>query len=134
GLVAATWLARRGAKVTVLEACDRVGGRAAPLPIGDREVPGLLHDTTTLSPQVIDALDLRRHGLKLVDPPAIVVPGEVPLSIGRSLEGADEADRQAYAAWLGFIERVAPAIRAVMHEPPAEPTGPLWPLARTGLS
>lgn len=134
GLVAATWLARRGAKVTVIEASDRVGGRAAPLSIGDREVPGLLHDTATLSPQVVDALDLTRHGLKLVDAPPIYVPGEVPLWLGATLEGAADADRAAYAAWRGFIARVAPAIRAVMHEPPAEPTGPLWPLARTGLS
>jgi phytoene dehydrogenase-like protein len=134
GLVAAALLARRGLKVTVLEASDRIGGRCAPLTIGDGNVPGLLHDTSKLSPMVVDALDLPRFGLRLVDPPPIWLPGEPPLMLGSTLDGASDGERKAYAAWTAFVERVAPAIRAVMHEPPAEPTGPLWPLARTGLS
>ena len=71
GLAAAVSLAAKGTAVTVLEARDAVGGRAA----GEEFHPGFhstgtLHDTEHVQPSVIDRLGLWQHGLKLPAPPA----------------------------------------------------------------
>ena len=64
GLVAAATLAGKGHRATVLERRDRFGGVA----------DGLLHDTETLSPDVVSELDLTSHGLQLQDPSPVFVP------------------------------------------------------------
>jgi phytoene dehydrogenase-like protein len=67
GLVAAATLAREGVTVTVIEACDEVGGGARS---GELTRPGLIHDhcsavhpMAAVSP-AFRALELERHGLE----------------------------------------------------------------------
>lgn len=67
GLVAATYLARAGRRVTLLEAQDRLGGFCALAPIGERAAasPGA-QTLYALDPRVIADLKLARYGLKFV--------------------------------------------------------------------
>jgi phytoene dehydrogenase-like protein len=67
GLTCAYYLARRGMKVTVLEAAGTVGGAA----VTDEFLPGFrnsaaAYTVSLLNPTVIRDLQLERHGLKVV--------------------------------------------------------------------
>jgi phytoene dehydrogenase-like protein len=67
GLTCAFYLARKGMKVTILEATDRIGGAA----VTDEFLPGFRNSAASytvslLQPKVIRDMDLERHGLKVV--------------------------------------------------------------------
>ncbi len=67
GLTCAYYLARKGLKVAVLEAQDRVGGAA----VTDEFLPGFKNSAASytvslLQPKVIRDMELERHGLKVV--------------------------------------------------------------------
>ena len=67
GLTCAFYLARKGLKVTVLEASDKVGGAA----VTDEFLPGFRNSAASytvslLQPKVIRDMELDRHGLKVV--------------------------------------------------------------------
>ena len=67
GLTCAYYLARKGMKVTILEASDKVGGAA----VTDEFLPGFRNSAASytvslLQPKVIRDMDLERHGLKVV--------------------------------------------------------------------
>jgi phytoene dehydrogenase-like protein len=64
GLTCAFYLARKGLKVTVLEASDKVGGAA----VTDEFLPGFrnsaaAYTVSLLQPKVIRDMALERHGL-----------------------------------------------------------------------
>ena len=66
-LTCAFYLARKGLKVTVLEAADKVGGAA----VTDEFLPGFRNSAASytvslLQPKVIRDMELERHGLKVV--------------------------------------------------------------------
>jgi phytoene dehydrogenase-like protein len=67
GLTCAYYLARKGMKVTILEAADKVGGAA----VTDEFHPGFRNSAASytvslLQPKVIRDMELERHGLKVV--------------------------------------------------------------------
>ena len=67
GLTCAFYLARKGLKVTILEAGDKIGGAA----VTDEFLPGFRNSAASytvslLQPKVIREMDLERHGLKVV--------------------------------------------------------------------
>jgi phytoene dehydrogenase-like protein len=65
GLTAATYLARAGKHVTLLEAQDRLGGLCAPTVFGEGLAASVGSQTLyALDPRVIADLKLARHGLK----------------------------------------------------------------------
>jgi phytoene dehydrogenase-like protein len=67
GLTCAYYLAKKGLKVTVLEAAATVGGAA----VTDEFLPGFRNSAASytvslLQPKVIRDMQLERHGLKVV--------------------------------------------------------------------
>jgi phytoene dehydrogenase-like protein len=65
GLVAATYLARAGRKVILLEAKDTLGGACLTVPFATGfKGPALAHTLTALDPRVMSELKLARRGLK----------------------------------------------------------------------
>ncbi len=132
GLVAAATLARAGRKVVVLERAEQAGGVAR----------GLLHDSETLSPEVVKTLGL---GLELRTPPPVFAPQRQ----GRGLVvGADDAaaaveiaahevdDGQAWMDWRAFLGRVLPVARAQLDAPVPDirSDASMWPLARRAMA
>ena len=121
GLTAATYLARAGRKVLVLERRDRVGGACTleqPFPEPGWLISPCAYLVGLLHPTVVEELDLRRRGYRVhvVDPHLWC-----PFSDGTSIALWEDADRsaaavaelspkdvegyQAYSALFGRIRR-----------------------------
>jgi phytoene dehydrogenase-like protein len=148
GLAAALRLARAGRRVVVLEAREAPGGLCAGEEFhpGYRTV-GVLHDSSTLSPEVAEGLDLAAHGLRFADPeplyapeedgPGLLLPGD-PGEPAAELAARSPADAAAYRAWRDFLARVRPLVRRLLHEAPPPlgglSSGDLWRLGMRGLA
>ena len=131
GLVAAATLARHGHRVGVFEQRGQFGGVA----------DGLLHDTQSLSPEVVSDLNLCPHGLKLQDPAPVFVPSREGhgLLLHRDPDLAAEElgpDAEPYRNWRAFLDRVLPFARAQLDRtaPDVRGNASLWPLMKTGMA
>ena len=140
GLVCATYLAKAGLKVAALERRDMVGG-----PVVTQEVwPGYRISVAAfwmslLQPKIMLDLDLRRHGIEVLETP----PGFQPFADGSSLvfwsdpqrmveeiHKFSAADAEAYPRFVAHMERLMPYLRRLLFEIPVDPTtgrlGDIW--------
>jgi phytoene dehydrogenase-like protein len=111
GLVAAGLLARRGARVTVLERRPDVGGAAiTEQPFGpDYKVTALSYVVSLMPPTIARELELERHGYKVYpqhgyfvpyrDGGALQLPDNDPARRRAQIEQFSKADADAYEAW-----------------------------------
>ena len=113
-LVAANYLARAGQRVLVLEDREVPGGAH----VTEETIPGFRFDTCAsdigfLNPQIIQDLDLRKHGLEILSVESGVFS---PVPNGDGLLLREEADTVASIArlspadasrWMPFSERIA---------------------------
>ena len=125
GLVCATYLAKAGHRVQVLETRETAGGGASTHAFDDGyQVPGLTHVLHPLNPKIIKDLDLQRAGL--VSGTAIDT-----ISLGRdgrhltlttdkvTGEGLSTEDRSAYTAFKSEFRAYAKALEPLtMNKPP----------------
>lgn len=134
GLVAAALAARAGRSVVLLEAGGRLGGMATLGPAGEGfDSAGAAHLVDGLSPALVQALELHRHGLEFavqtMDDVALLPGGELLVVSGRDGEATRrsigrfsprDAERlPAFEARLGrlsaalapFLDRVPPSLR-----------------------
>ena len=91
GLTAAAWLAKVGRKVLVLERRATLGGAAAT----EELFPGFHFNTGApdagmLLPQVVDALELQRHGLAFIDNPVAAFAADTGLTLWRDSKRTQE--------------------------------------------
>jgi len=134
GLVAATFLAKAGLKVTVLERADRAGGAART----DEIAPGFrcptLAHAASLDPAIIRALGLEERGLQIIRPDALTCS---PSANGRSLVlwrdagraareigGFAAGDADKYAPFLASFSRISHVLRTVAQAQPPSIDGP----------
>jgi phytoene dehydrogenase-like protein len=145
GLAAAVALARRGKKVTVVEAREKAGGLCAPREFHPGfTVPGIFHDTSEVRAPLLDALGLLQHGAALRD---AEVPVHAPSATGKGLVLWNDAEKSAaelgedaagYRELVRIIERAKGPVSEVLNAAPP----PLVPdalseyldLAKVGLS
>jgi phytoene dehydrogenase-like protein len=129
GLVAAGLLARRGARVTVLERRERVGGAATTeQPWGpDFKMSSLSYVVSLMPPEIVRELDLPRHGYRVYPQHGYFVP----YRDGRSLQLPDEpgrrheqitqfsaADADAYERWDAWLGRLAQVLTPLLEQIP----------------
>jgi phytoene dehydrogenase-like protein len=115
GLVAAAWLAKAGRKVLVLERRGTLGGAAAT----EELIPGYQFnigapDAGMLLPQVIETLDLKRHGLGFIENQVAAFDPISGLTLWRDTEKTQQEiskfspkDADAWPKYLKQTERFA---------------------------
>jgi phytoene dehydrogenase-like protein len=130
GLTCAYYLAKRGMKVTILEASDRVGGAA----VTDEFHPGFSNSAASytvslLQPKVIRDMDLERHGLKVVlRKRDNFLPGSKGSYLLTGRDGQTRADivrhhasdGPAYDRYNAELETVVPLIKKWILKAPVE--------------
>src|SRR5215467_12009896 len=135
GLVCATYLAKAGKKVLVLEKRDVVGGAA----VTEEFHPGFrnsvaAYTVSLLQPKVIRDLDLEAHGLKIV---MRKLNNFLPLPDGRYLAtGAGRTqsevakfsprDAERLPEYERRLDAIADVLRALALEPPPNVTDAGW--------
>ncbi len=132
GLVCAAYLAKAGLKVCAIERRPVVGG-----PVLSEEIwPGYKISVASfwmslLQPKIMIDLDLRRHGIEVVETP----PGFQPFADGRCLvfwpdtarmveeiRRFSAADAEAYPRFVAHMQRLMPYLRRLLFETPVDPT------------
>lgn len=124
GLICASYLARSGMNVVVLESSDTAGGMSAPRSLGDDyHFPGLAHVACPLSPAIRRDLKLDTYGYQpgnAIDTIALHQGGK-HLTIGvNSVSGEELPDSDA-KAYPGFREQYlafARALHPLFHNKP----------------
>ena len=133
GLVCANYLGKAGLKVLVLERREIPGGAT----VTEEVWPGYKISVASyimslLQPKIMIDLDLRRHGVEVVDTAA---PSFQPFEDGRSLvfwpdtarmveeiAKFSKADAEAYPRFLAHMDAVMPYLRRLLFETPPDPT------------
>jgi phytoene dehydrogenase-like protein len=136
GLTAACFLARAGLSISVLEASDSVGGMTATASIfpkapDHRVNTGALDATFIHATDVVDALDLRRHGYReaWVDPMWLYLhPGDASIALWRDAARTAEemrkfsrADARAYLELTNTLEALLDIATPMMTAHPTRP-------------
>lgn len=154
GLTAATYAARAGRRVLLVDAAERAGGTAVTEEIaaGVRS-PIVWSSVETLSPAVIDELDLVAHGLEIGPPRGVFVatgdararrfapPGTSDIDTRRlqafADAGLEASDVDAFERFDAFTRRLADALAPVLEQPlprlEASSMADLMPLVRPAL-
>jgi len=147
GLVTAFYLAQVGFKPLILERRPQLGGAALTQEI----IPGfrcstLAHSAGPLSPRIVRDMQLEKHGLKMLRPPATLF---APTPEGRALLLYDDVARSAeaiakfsgkdaanYREFAHTVARIAPVLSKVLEQTPPDigdpGAGDLWNLLKTG--
>ena len=128
GLTCAFYLARKGMRVTVLEASDKVGGAA----VTDEFLPGFrnsaaAYTVSLLQPKVIRDMGLERHGLKVVlRKRDNFLPGDGDYLIAgrggltrKDIARHNREDAEGYDRYIAELETVVPLIKKwILRAPP----------------
>ena len=128
-LTCAFYLARKGMKVTILEAADKVGGAA----VTDEFLPGFRNSAASytvslLQPKVIRDMELERHGLKVVlrKRDNFLPGGGQYLLAGRGgltrkeIARLNKEDGAGYDRYIAELETVVPLIKKWILRSPVE--------------
>lgn len=126
GLVCATYLARGGRSVLVLEAAERVGGAAITREFSPGfKVSACAHLLHLMPESLIRELSLGTHGLHIVAdrmPTTAVSEDGFPLSLDvanlGSLEARSSADAVAYPTYVARLQRFAAALQPMFETVP----------------
>lgn len=120
GLVCATYLAKAGRKVTVLEANEQVGGAAATREFAPGFKASCAHLLYLLDDDISKDLALKNKGLRMaasgLDSIALAEDGRHITFNANSVEGGDVSaeDKAAYAEYRRFMSKFA-AVLGAMH-------------------
>jgi phytoene dehydrogenase-like protein len=147
GLAAAVRLGQAGKKVIVLERRAALGGLCGAVDFHPGyKAPGILHDEGLVSPLVVAAFGLEKHGFAWRDaPPTFLAeedgPGILldrdPAKAKDELAARSRHDADTYHRYRAFIAKLRPLVEQVMTSPPPplspSGAGDFWDLAKRGM-
>ncbi|MFV2007362.1 MAG: phytoene desaturase family protein, partial [Longimicrobiales bacterium] len=147
GLVTASYLARAGLGVLVLERRDVVGGAA----VTEEIFPGCKVDTGShriggLHPALVTQLELKRHGLELLRAdPAVFAPAldgphlmlwRERATTARAISEVSKSDAEAWGSFSALMTKAAGVLQAAWSMTPPNVTGSdprdLWSIVKLG--
>ncbi|MEM7277069.1 MAG: NAD(P)/FAD-dependent oxidoreductase [Pseudomonadota bacterium] len=115
GLVCASYLAKAGQKVLVLEASSEAGGLAATSEFFPGFKRSVAHTVSHFCRQIVADLQLQDHGYDLAPDKLRTVglsPGRVPVIVENNrVSGVSTADAKAYTNYLAQLEKLANALK-----------------------
>ncbi len=121
GLVCATYLARAGRSVLVLEAAERLGGAAATREFSPGfSVSACAHLLHLMPPALLKDLNLGAHGLKFAAqglPTTALSTAGQHLTLGAGA-GLSATDARAYLEWQRLFRQLSGVLHPVLNEPP----------------
>jgi phytoene dehydrogenase-like protein len=132
GLVAATYLAKAGLKVVVLEANAQVGGAAVTREfVPGFRVSGVAHILHALHPRVVADLALDGHGLQDMAQPigtSVLLPEGRSIEIGgdaaktaASIGAISQADAEAWPRVMARLVKIANSLGGFLSRTPPSP-------------
>jgi len=144
GLVAAAYLARAGRSVVVLERREHAGGTLATVELAPGvRAPAVAHTVGRLSPAVARELDLRAHGLTLLEPSVrafapqpdgrAVTLHRDPRATESSLRAWSEGDAGAFLEFDRRVRTLGRFLAAMADETPPDVHAPGFADALAGL-
>lgn len=125
GLVTAAYLAKSGRRVLVLERRGALGGAAATEEIfsGFKFNTGA-HDAGLFRQEIIDELDLKKHGVEMIDSPVAVFapqPDNTSLTLWRDQEKNiaeiakfSRADAEKFPAFIRLVSKLTEVLNSIM--------------------
>ena len=134
GLVCASYLARGGHRVLVLEAAPRVGGAAVTREFAPGfKVSACAHLLHLMPPALIRELDLGSHGLKLAAaalPTVALAEDSRHLNLGpgslAALAARSATDAAALADWQALSQRLSRALHPLLGSTPPRLGSDAW--------
>jgi phytoene dehydrogenase-like protein len=131
GLTCATYLARAGRSVLVLEAGDRLGGAASTREFTPGfHVSACAHLLHLMPAWLLEELKLTRHGLRMAAErmPTIALSGSgalrLPAGAHSAVEGVGDSDARALPQYAARMRRLSGALRPLLEAvPPRLGTG-----------
>lgn len=148
GLIAAYYLAKSGLKTLVLERRATIGGACATEEFHPGFSAALATSTGPLLPQVVNALQLERHGVQFIKPavrvtalnptgPALCVY-EDPKRTAADLPAHSKKDSERYPEFAKSFANIGRALRPLFEMTPPDVDSPsgsaLWNLGKLGLN
>lgn len=116
GLICATYLAKAGKKVAIVEANDQSGGMAAQRAFHSGFQVPMAHGAASFSRRVIADLNLQSYGLDFGAALPTVGLGEDGSHVhvrGDQVDGATDADKAAYGAYRARLLRFASVVTPI---------------------
>lgn len=147
GLVAAFFLAQAGMRPLVLERRSAPGGAAITEEFHPGfKCPALAHTCGPIRPEIVEAMQLARHGLEMIEPAARAVAlsedGRALLlssdlaKCSAEIAKFSKKDAEKFGEFARALAQLAGAIGPVMDETPPDVDDPsrgdLWNLLKTG--
>lgn len=115
GLICATYLARSGKSVLVVEAADQVGGLAAMREFHPGFMATVAQTISHLPAKIVNELELQKHGLTISSEPLNTVglhqQGNHVYVNANGVSGAGEKDADSYHEYCRLLNRFADALK-----------------------
>ena len=116
-LVAATMLGKKGKKVLLLEARNKIGGLSSSLEFGDGYKCNMIYDSIKwIDPRVLKELELENNGLKFIKPDIVQIAlGENgkhiffnrdPLKTAESISSLSKEDSTKWGDFVVYINKI----------------------------
>ncbi|MBT4214276.1 MAG: NAD(P)-binding protein, partial [Porticoccaceae bacterium] len=115
GLICATYLARKGQSVLLLEASNTLGGLAASREFAPDFRVSVAHSLSHFSEAVSKELRLTDHGYspcgEILDTVGLSLDGQHVVVSGDQISGVNASDKDNYGSYLATLKRFAGALK-----------------------